>query len=1340
MTLGLRERLQQLDEDQRRELAERLPPLSRAQRRLWTACQLAPGVPLYNVAVGFSLSGRLCLPALRHALTMLPRRHDALRTVVTLLDEPRQAVLSDASLTLEEADARAAPMPTKRAAELLDELAATQLDLEAGPLVRALLVRVDVEEWHFGLVLHHIIVDGEGLGALLADFEALYRAWCAGVEPPPAPPPYFEVLHRMHTVEQRAQRERDLAWWREQLGDRPAPAPLPFDGDADPTRRYAGRRLPVTWEPDWHERVAALGRQLDTTSYTVLLAALATLLARVGHVAEVTIGTTVTNRPRVGGDGVVGFLVKTIPLRISVDRDRPFAELVRTVQDVVLDAMDHLSVEFDDIVAAVGDHDAGGTPLFNIALDLLAGAEALDLPDVTARALELDPGVAKYPLGFHLESGNSACAGFVEYATARFDEPTVRWLVRILWAIIEEAAVDSACVVRKLGRGNAPARAAVESFEDGPPLLGTPAGRVLIPARVRAGVRGREEELAVAGAGAGPRALTRAELDRHACRLGAALRTAGAGLGDRIGVCTSRSAMQVAAVFGTWAAGGVMVPLDPGLPDERLAAMVRIGSIRHVVVDDTTSGRGPFAGLLCHDVMRSGPRVLLPEPLPVAPGAAAYAIFTSGSSGEPKLVAVSHASLAAFHAGMARAVYRSVPPGAAWAANAPLAFDASLQYLGLLAENHPVLVVPEEMRRDPEALVDWLRRREIAALDCTPTHAAALVDAGLLDPAERFPAALVMGGEPVPRSLWRALRNSRIDAYNVYGPTEFTINATVARLADHPSPTIGVPLPGTTLRLLDEDGERVPVCVTGEIHLGGPQVALGYPIQPRLTADLFRPESGGGRLYATGDLARWRHDGTLAFLGRADAQVKLHGYRIELEEVEEVLRRAPDVIEAAVGILDAGNPGARLVAFLVTAPGAEVNAVKDLAQRALPSYCVPSALFEVASLPRTTSGKLDRPRLAALAARAAHARTTTAEPPRTDTEQLIAQAWADLLGTEPARDDNFFDSGGHSLLAARLARRIDLAFGVRLPVAAIFEQPTLAAVAEAVDQLPRARPASTAVTLRDGVAGAVPVVLAHPLGGELDAYAQMIGRLPGKHAVWGIQSRSVAAGVEEAATIDQMLRRYTADLLAVVPHERVALIGWSLGGLIALGLAARLETAGREVVFVDVWDCGLSTASPQRLPQLIPMVLRVSFGADGLARIASTSGCSEVRLGAELATLAASSRVARVLELAEIAGVRGDATQRTLERQLERAERQSSLFEHWWPTRLRAPIHAVYASRSLKDGVVSRTDWQRWTASEHSATTVQGDHFSMLREPALAATVAGARDRLRHLSADEGTV
>ncbi|MCQ8773511.1 amino acid adenylation domain-containing protein [Streptomyces telluris] len=1048
-------------------------PLSSAQRRLWFLSRSGQGAG-YNCPFALRLRGPLDRAALAAALADVVGRHEALRTVFPESGgEPFQRVLpaeaTDVELDIVEAG-------DGDLGGALERLANEEFDLAHRPPVRATLLALGEDEHVLALVVHHIALDGWSWRPLFDDLARAYAARRSGDGPRWEPLP---VQYADYTLWQRellgeesdpgSVVARQLDFWRKELAGAPAELALPFDRPRPAAASHAGGSVPVELDAALHARLLELARSRGCTLFMVLQAGLAVLLSRLGAGADLPIGTPVAGRSDEALDDVVGFFVNTLVLRTDVSGDPSFVELLSRVREADLAAYEHQDVPFERVVEALNpDRSLARHPLFQVMFQLLETTGTLELAGLDVRNEPLRFDTAQFDLTVEVrerrdaEGGPAGISGALEYAAELFDPETAESLAASLPRVLEQLAAEPLRPVGRVEPMTAGERERIlVDWND--TALTTP--EATFPRLFEDRVVRTPEATAVVH---GDTALTFAELNARANRLAHALARHGAGPESLVALALPRSEQSVVALLAVLKAGAASVPVDLEYPAERITLLLEDTAPAVVVTDSATAGTLPAAGD-AHLVLIDDPATARhPHTNPgvdVLPSNAAYVIHTSGSTGRPKGVVVDHAGLRnlyAFHrAGlMTRAEEargRTRPMRVALTAS--LSFDTSWEGLLWMVAGHELHVIGDDVRRDAGAMARHITEAGIDVLDITPTYAEQLIEEGLLDDLRHRPRVVQLGGEPTGAALWTRVREADgIIGVNIYGPTEYTIDALWLDLADSDHPLVGRPLANTRAYVLDEALRPVPPGVAGELYLAGAGLARGYLHRPALTAERFVacPFGVAERMYRTGDLARWNRNGALEFLGRADEQVKIRGFRVEPGEIEAALVRVPGVAQAAVTVREDGPVGKRLAAYVVPAAGRtlEAAALRREVAAVLPEHMVPSAFMTLEAFPLTPNGKLDRKALPS------PDRTVTASrAPRTPREEILTGLFAEILGVpEAGAEDGFFDLGGHSLLATRLISRARTALGVELGIRDLFRAQTPAALAALAGDAGSARP------------------------------------------------------------------------------------------------------------------------------------------------------------------------------------------------------------------------------------------------------------------------------------------
>ncbi|UNO41478.1 non-ribosomal peptide synthetase [Streptomyces sp. MST-110588] len=1075
-------------------------PLSFAQQRLWFLDEFESGNVAYNAGGVLRLTGPLDTGALSAALSALVLRHEALRTTfhavegeaVQVIGEGYEVPVPVAELSATGREAREAELRERLRAEF-----AVPFDLRTGPLLRALLVRADQDEHALAVVIHHIVSDGWSMGVVSRELGALYNAALesgsrdavrllehAGL--PPLPVQYADYAVWQRERLSGGELDRQLGYWQEKLTGL-EPLELPTDRPRPAIRSDAGAVHRFRLSAQATQGLARAAQEHGASLFMATTALSALVLSRWSGQRDIALGTLSSGRDRAEVEGLIGFFVNTLVLREDVDEQQPFGTFLGSVRETVLEAFAHADAPFERVVdAVVTERDMSRPPLVQALIAFQnTPAEPMDLHGVTLSEQPLTLDFSMFDLTFEFQEDGDELRASIEYSTDLFDLSTVERLAGHLATLAEGLAEDGATArpMAALPMLTADERERLATDTTGP--VHPPAGGTVLDVFQAQAARTPGQTALVCGA----TALTFAELEARANRLAHHLISRSVGPEDLVALALPRTEDMLIGILGTLKAGAGYVPVDPGLPGDRVAFMLQDAAPALVLVAGQDTGEEPALpeGLPVLDLGDSATRELLaacPDAAPtdadrvrpLRPDNAAYLIYTSGSTGRPKGVLIPHEGWLNLYRN-----HESVLIGAEEqhvggrrlraALTAVFSFDTSLEGLLFMFAGHELHVIDDDTRRDPEALVEYVIKEGIDVLDLTPTYAEQVLAAGLLTREEHRPAGLMLGGEAVGEALWQELRGATgTTGYNFYGPTEVTVDSLWCRLAESPRPLVGRPVRNTGAYILDRMLRPVPVGVAGELHVSGTQLARGYLGRPGLTAERFVADpfgEPGARMYRTGDLVRRTADGTIEYLGRTDDQVKIRGFRIELGEIEAALAAHPDVAQAVVVAREGRSGVKQLAGYVVPNPGAQApgnGELRELLARTLPDYMVPAVVVALDALPTTSSGKVDRKALPEPEIPAGTQADVT--PPETETERLLAGVFAELLGLEEESvglEDNFFALGGDSILSIQLVSRVRRA-GLPLTSKDVFRASTVRALAELIDTTVREAGEGTADT------------------------------------------------------------------------------------------------------------------------------------------------------------------------------------------------------------------------------------------------------------------------------------
>jgi amino acid adenylation domain-containing protein len=1062
--------------------------LSFAQQRLWFLDHLDGAGTAYHIPTRLRLQGELDREALARALDRIVARHEALRTAFPAIDGvPVQRIVpvEESRFHLAEHDLRGHPDAGAELRRLLDEEARTPFDLARGPLIRGRLIRLAQDDHVLHVTMHHIVSDGWSMGVFTRELSALYGAFRRG-EPDPLPP--LPVQYADYAAWQRKWVEGDVLqaqaeYWTETLAGVPELLELPADRPRPARQDHAGGAVGIDLGAELSAALKELSRRHGTTLFMTLLAGWAAMLARLSGQENVVVGTPSANRGRAEIEGLIGFFINTLALRVDLSGSPTVAELLAQVRAGALGAQQNQDIPFEQVVELVHPvRSLAHSPLFQVMFTWQSASEGrLELPGLRLEGVPSASQVtAKFDLSLTLSEHGGRIGGSVTYAAALFQRETVERWVGYLRRVLEEMAADETRRVDRLEI--VPADERRRMVDEWGRSEAVDPSDACVHALFEAQAERAPDAEAVVFEG---ERLTYAELNAAANRLARCLRAAGVGPEAPVGVMLDRSAELVVTLLAVLKAGGAYLPLDPALPAARRAALAAdAGAAVLVTREPALEG---FAGTIVSPAEAEGENGSgLGLDVPAA--ALAYVIYTSGSTGTPKGVGVAHAEAAA-HCRAAAAAYGLTPTDRVLQF-AAVGFDVSLeQMLAPLAAGACVVMRGNEVPTPLELA------RQAAAQGLTvinpPTaywhQLAADPDAlKLLAGSVRL---VIAGGEamsPAAAREWASGPAAGVRLLNGYGPTEtvvtctsYEVPATLPDGAVHVP--VGRPLAGRAAYVLDGRGEPAPLGVPGELCIGG-VLARGYLGRPAATAQAFVPDpfsaTPGARMYRTGDRARWLEEsaevrecvsaevdsgspdsrtdalthsrtGVIEFLGRRDFQVKVRGYRIEPGEIEARLAEHPEVREAVVLAREDAPGEKRLVAYVAGGEGASAEALRAHLGATLPAYMVPTAFVRLDALPLTPTGKLDRRALPAPEGEsdAGHGY----EAPVGETEAALAEIFAEVLGVERiGRHDDFFELGGHSLLAIRLAHGIQRSLDVEVTLSDIFEKPVLSTLAQHV--------------------------------------------------------------------------------------------------------------------------------------------------------------------------------------------------------------------------------------------------------------------------------------------------
>ncbi|MCB0165295.1 MAG: amino acid adenylation domain-containing protein [Anaerolineae bacterium] len=1162
-------------------------PLSFAQQRLWFLDQLDGPNATYNIPVALKIKGPLDIPALIWSLNEIIKRHEIVRTTFqTEGGEGRQIIHPPIPLHLPLIDLRfiSGPNQAGEVERLIQAETMTPFDLSQDLMLRANLLLLDDDEVVFLLTMHHIASDAWSTGVIIREMNALYQAYTQGT---PSALSDLLIQYADFATWQRQRLQGDelaeqLAYWQRQLAHAPSLLALPTDQPRPPQMSHRGASMSFTIPKQLSQRLQNLSQQTEATLFMTLLAAFKVLLYRYSGQTDIVVGSPIANRNRPEIEPLIGFFVNTLALRSDLSATPSFLELLDQVRETTQAAYDHQDIPFEMVVETVQpERNLSHTPLFQVMFDLHNVPQpALAMPDLSMHLIERDIPTAKFDLTLTLQEVEEGLIGSCEYLTDLFEARTIEQMIGHFQNLLASIVTDPTQSIAQLPLlTEAEQHHILVAWND---TQTSYASHQCVHHLFETQAARTPDAIAVVYH---DQHLTYQQLNQRANQLAHYLQSLGVGPETLVGLYLERSLEMIISMLGVIKTGGAYIPLDPAYPPERLAFVLNDSQLSVLLTQEQLAPDLSHHETRSIHVDKDWPQIasLSSENLPsqIEPVNLAYVIYTSGSTGRPKGTLIEHRALTNFAQTAAEAFDLTSQDRVLQFAS--ISFDTSNEEIyPCLIRGATLVLRSETMLNTPAEFFRQCHTQHLTVLDFPTGYWHELtnhlkLNALALPPVVRL---VIIGGEQAQAeslALWQERVGADVQLCNTYGPTETTVAVTIWRLTetiDLARPvSIGRPTANTELYVLDPYLQPVPIGVAGELTIGGIQVARGYLHRPQLTAEKFIPNPfGKGRLYKTGDLARYRPDGNIEFLGRRDYQVKIRGFRVELGEIESALNQHP-AVQASVVLAREDKPGdKRLVAYVVKKQEMDdrelLAELRRFLQGQLPDYMIPATFVVQETLPFTTSGKIDRRALPAPTVLAA----PDYVPPRDSLEQQLVDIWQTVLNrTSIGIRDSFFEIGGHSLLAVRLMAVIQQQFDRHLPLATLFQYPTIADLARFLRQDLAGEPWSSLVALQP--TGAKPPFFCVPGAGSNPFYLYHLSRHLGQEQpFYSFQAVGLDGVTAPHTSVEAMAEHYLEAIQQLQSEGPYYLGGHSSGGMVALEMAQQLLAQGRQVALLAIFD------------------------------------------------------------------------------------------------------------------------------------------------------------------------
>ncbi len=1034
-------------------------PLSFAQQRLWFLDQLEPGKATYNIPTVVNLKGKINIQYLTDSINKIVERQESLRTsIITDEGKAYQNISEKLVININHYDFSKEDNRNNKIDEIINSEAKKPFDLSILPLLRVSLITLNAEEHILILNIHHIIADGWSLDIFVKELAIIYSNMVSGGI---SSLPELEYQYADFSAWQRdwmetSSYQKEITYWKDKLNSVPELLNLPTDFPRPSVQKQIGKKRRIVFNNDLVIKINEYAKAKNLTRNVIFLAAFNILLHKYSRTDDIVIGTPVAGRNQAEIEPIFGLFVNTLVLRNFVSGDQNIKQFLQNVNQTLVEAINNQDIPFEKLIDELNiERSLSHSPLFQVMFVYNnSPVQDIELPNLYIEPEEVDLGTSKFDLNFVITKRNTKYTAILEYDTSLFENSTIERMIKSYIKILNSIVSGEASIINEVDfiDDNEKKLLLSEFVGERHNSKITTSLHEVLENKIHEFSQNIAVEL-------NNSSITFDELNKRSNQLANYLLKEGLQREQIVAVCLERSIDSIICIFAIWKAGAVYLPLDPNYPANRLSYMLEDSNAQILITSSEIANELNHEGNSIIVLGEKQGEIEKEESnnpkLDVCAENVAYMIYTSGSTGKPKGVMVQHQSALNLAYGLNSRIYSKYEnEKLKISLNAPLPFDASMQEIVMLLFGHTLVIIPEEIRLDGNALLEYIRSKRIDLFDCVPTQLKILIECGLLSESDWTPRILLPGGEPIDNNMWEQLSETeKIDTFNMYGPTECTVDSTICEISNSLSkPSIGKPIDNSVHYVLDEELNICPIGVPGELYIGGECLSRGYYNKPDITAERFIPDpfgnKAGNRIYKTGDLVRFMNDGNIEYLGRLDGQVKLRGFRIELGEIESVLNSYDSIKNSVVLVKEDENNNKKLVGYYISDTDNElsINELKNYIGEKLPDYMVPSIFMKLDKFPLLPNKKINKSAFPLPVFSRDHIESEF-ENAKTDIEKILQKIWKEILKVdEIGINDNFFELGGDSILGIQVISKASQS-GVKISPKNLFQHPTIKGLA-----------------------------------------------------------------------------------------------------------------------------------------------------------------------------------------------------------------------------------------------------------------------------------------------------